>query len=407
MKIVVTLEQRFDRTPDGAVWTQVAYAYAFWKRYLAVFEQVQVLARVRETPIVPDGWQRADGENVSFAKVPDYKGPLQYLMRARSISRVARSAWHPGDAVIVRVPSAIGAVLVSRLNRERYPYAVQVVGDPLTMFAPGAVDHPLRVFWRWWFSRQLKRQCAQAAAAAYVTKYYLQRGYPCPAYSVAFSDVELDQTAFVGAPRVARTGVDAIRLIAVGSLAQPYKGLDVLIQALGLCRRRGANLELVVVGDGRYRASLEAQARALELVPHVHFRGQLTAGDAVQSQLDQADIFVLPSRAEGLPRALLEAMARGLPCIGSTVGGIPELLDLEDLVPPGDAAALALRLAEVIRDPGRMVRMSKRSLERATSYRMENLQAREFEFSKHIRQCTESWIRRQKQGRLPVRPGSA
>jgi glycosyltransferase involved in cell wall biosynthesis len=406
MRIVITLEQRFCRTPDGAVWTQVAYAYPFWNQYLAVFEQVQVIARVRETPGVPLNWQRADGEDVSFVGVPDYVGPLQYLLHAHSIARVTRRAWHAGDAVILRVPSAIGSLLVSTLNRRRYPYAVQVVGDPYAVFAPGVVGHPLRVFWRWWFSRQLKRQCMHAAAAAYVTGNFLQRGYPCPAYTVEYSDVELDESAFVDAPLLPRPEARSIRLITVCSLARPYKGLDVLIQAVALCRRQGSDIELVVVGGGKYRSALEAQARALGLAGQVHFLGQLTAGGDIRAQLDQADVFVLPSKAEGLPRAMLEAMARGLPCIGSMVGGIPEILASEDLVPPDDSVALARRLGEVIHDPERKARMSKRNLARAKAYGMERLQERKIEFFRHIRQCTESWLRRQTPGTLPPLAGS-
>ena len=66
--------------------------------------------------------------------------------------------------------------------------------------------------------------------------------------------------------------------------------------------------------------------KAKALRDRVRFRGQLTTPVDVRAELDRADLFVLPSRQEGLPRAMIEAMARALPCIGSSVGGIPELL---------------------------------------------------------------------------------
>ena len=122
----------------------------------------------------------------------------------------------------------------------------------------------------------------------------------------------------------------------MGTLEQLYKAPDVLLDAVGQCFRQGLDLELVWIGGGQYQQQLEARAKELGLSPRVRFLGQLPAGDAVRGELDRADLFVLPSRQEGLPRAMLEAMARGLPCIGSTVGGIPELLPAEDLVPPGD-----------------------------------------------------------------------
>jgi glycosyltransferase involved in cell wall biosynthesis len=125
----------------------------------------------------------------------------------------------------------------------------------------------------------------------------------------------------------------------------------------------------------------------------VTFRGQLPAGPEVRAELDQADVFLLPSRTEGLPRALVEAMARGLPCVGSTVGGIPELLPAEDMVPPGDAGALASKIREVVTDPARMARMSERNLRAAQDYRQDVLQPRRDAFYRHVRERTEAWQR--------------
>lgn len=85
-------------------------------------------------------------------------------------------------------------------------------------------------------------------------------------------------------------------------------------------------LELRFIGDGGYRSTLTKMASDQGIADRVKFLGWLAAGPAVRAELDRADLFVLPSRTEGLPRALVEAMARGLPCIGSTAGGIPELL---------------------------------------------------------------------------------
>ena len=90
---------------------------------------------------------------------------------------------------------------------------------------------------------------------------------------------------------------------------------------------------------------------------------------------------------------MVEAMARGLPCIGSTVGGIPELLPSEDLVPPGDVEALAGKIREVVSDPQRMARMSARNLHKAKEYREEVLGKRRSDFYRHVKEKTEAWLR--------------
>ena len=395
MKVVVVLEHRYACTPDGAVWTQTQFPYQFWVRYLEVFEQVRVVARVCEVLTVPSDWRRADGEGVAFASVPYYIGLWQYLQRARSVKRAATNAIGMNDAVILRVGSRIATCIEPLLRRTGHPYGVEVVSDPADAFAPGSIRHPLRPFFRWLFPRDLRRQCCGACAVAYVTEHALQNRYP-PApstFSTYYSDVDLPDSALVSVPRLRQQVARIFTIITIGSLAQLYKAPDVLIDAVATCLREGLDLKLILVGDGKYRAELEARAAALDLGERVYFLGQLPAGDAVRTQLDQADLFVLASKTEGLPRAMIEAMARGLPCIGSTVGGIPELLPPEDMVPPGDVAALAVKITEVVTDPERMAWMSARNLEKAKAYREEVLRERRLAFYRHVRETTETWVK--------------
>lgn len=395
MNLVVTLEYRFDRTPDGVVWTHTAYAHPFWLRYLAAFDAVYVVARIRDVPHILGNPNRADGGRVHFVGIPYYLGPGQYMLKARQVARVVRNAVTPSDAVILRVPSQIANALVPQLHKRNHPYGIEVVGDPYDVFAPGAVSHPLRPFLRWWFPRQLQRQCVGACAVAYVTEQALQRRYP-PAQGASathYSDVELPESAFVSSHRQFRPGARSFVIITVATLAQLYKAPDVLIDAVAACVRDGLDLHLALVGDGKYRPEMEARVMALGLGKRVHFLGQLPAGDAVRAELDRADVFVLPSRTDALPRAMIEAMARGLPCIGSTIGGVPELLSPEDLVPPGDVSALANKMGEVVRDPERMMCMSKRNLEKAREYREETLRDRRAAFYDYVRDRTEDWLR--------------
>jgi glycosyltransferase involved in cell wall biosynthesis len=392
MNVVVSTEHRFDRTPDGAVWTQTMFARPFWSRYLHIFDHVRVVARVREVARVPETWQRADGDGVSFAALPCYIGPLQYLRQRRRLTEAALAAVGPADAVIFRAPSAIAARIEPALRRAGRPYGVEVLGDPYDVFAPGAVRHPLRPFFRWWFPRQLRRLCTGAAATGYVTERALQRRYP-PApqsFTTSYSDVELAEGTFATAPRTPRSE-GTWTLVSVGSLAQMYKAPDVQIDAAARLVKEGLDLRLVLVGDGRHRSELEARAAALGMTERVVFRGQLTAGAAVRAELNAADVFLMPSRTEGMPRAMIEAMARGLPCIGSTMGGIPELLPPEDMASPGDVAALAAVIRAVVTDPERMARMSARNLSRAQAYREDELRARRTGFYRALREYTEAW----------------
>lgn len=398
MELTILFDHRFCQDGQGTVFSLQNYNYRlFAERYLAVFDSVQIIARVRETPMPRPPDRATEGKGIRVLSVGDWHGSLQYLRHYRSVSRMCREVAAGPAAVLMIAPGTLGHLARKSLQSRRHPYAVEVVGDPWDVFSPGTVRHPLRPVFRRLFAQQLRSQCAGACAVAYVTERTLQERYPAApgAFATHCSDVVLDDTAFVAEPARTRNIPGRIRLIAVGTLAQLYKAHDVLLQAVAQCVHQGLDLELAVVGDGGHRGRLERQAASLGLTERVFFRGQLPAGGAVREELDRADLFVLPSKTEGLPRAMIEALARALPCIGSTVGGIPELLPPEDMVPPGDVAALAGKIREVVGDPQRRQRMATRNLRRAADFRSELLRQRHREFCQFLRQRTEQWINRQ------------
>lgn len=132
----------------------------------------------------------------------------------------------------------------------------------------------------------------------------------------------------------------AVRLLTVARL-HPVKGIDTFLQALGAFARDRPEVSFsyTIVGDGPARAALEALNRSEELGARVRFTGQLSS-DEVAEALAAADVFVLPSHSEGLPVALIEAVAAGLPLLASRITGIPELLAEDQnglFLRPGDA----------------------------------------------------------------------
>ncbi len=414
MEVIVSLEQRFGGTSDGSVWADVAASYSFWQRYLEVFEKVKVLARVADVPRVPETWVRADGNDVTFIRVPHYLGALEYARRFLQVRAAIRGVRFQESAVIMRVPSFIASHLTRMLLTASHPFGVEIVGDPYDVFAPGTIRHPLRPYLRWSLVRQLRQQCMRACAAAYVTEYTLQRRYPSKLYSVGVSDVHLPSAASLRALDFEthfssvdlRQGAFAsghrrypgdeprspVRLLTVGSLEQPYKGIHHLLAALRQCTLRGLDVTLTVVGDGRTRSKLERQAVTLGLGERVTFLGKVPSGPALWVQMEEADLFVLASLTEGLPRAMIEAMARGMPCIGTHVGGVPELLAPEDIVPPGDPIALSERILEVTRSKARLAKMSAANLAKAGEFHELKLHQRRLGFYRHLHDVTNGWL---------------
>jgi glycosyltransferase involved in cell wall biosynthesis len=403
MNLVIALEHRFFRTPDGSYWSETLYPRPFWSRYLSVFSQLGILARVHDTPTKSESWKRVDGDRVSFVPIPAYVGPSAFLLSFLRVRAAVQNAGLDRSAVILRVPGMIASVVSSCLERGR-PYGVEVIGDPLDVFSRHAVSHPLRPFFRWWFTRTLKRQCQEAACSLYVTDHALQDRYPPGTskgglsasgipqehLSVGASDADLQDPAFVNSVADTRQG-ERFRLIHVGTLEVLYKAPDVLLGALARCVAEGLNGELVMIGDGRERPRMERLAQRLRVADRVKFLGQLPAGEAVRRELDTSDLFVLPSRQEGMPRALIEAMARGLPCIGTTVGGIPELLPDVALVPRNDVNSLAAKILQFARDPKLRAALARMNLTAARRYHESILQPKRVAFYERLRDITEAW----------------
>jgi phosphatidyl-myo-inositol dimannoside synthase len=395
MSVLIALEQHFIGGADGRVYTSGPPNYAFWCRYLSVFKEVVVLARVRQTTDPQPPEQRADGPGVTFWWLPDYTGPAEYLKKLVRLRSEVSKAVIRSDAYILRLPGAIGNLAANEIGRLGRVYAVEVVADSWDVFSPGAIRTPLRPFYRRHITRTLRRNCQRAIAASYVTRSALQARYPAGlgAYVCAISDVRLsghfaDRETIENRKLRVTERAEGIsrpaRLGFVGSLATHSKGADVLLKAVAICLQGDLHVEAHLLGDGRCRREFEALARKLGVSQHVHFHGHLPAGNAIFEFLDTIDIFVMPSRTEGLPRAMLEAMARGCPCIGSAIGGIPELLAPEALIPPSDERELSAAIRRFVSNRDLMLRMIEHNFKVAETFRPELLDELQHSFLSEV-----------------------
>ena len=150
-----------------------------------------------------------------------------------------------------------------------------------------------------------------------------------------------------------------LRLLYIGRLARE-KGLYEVLHGLKLARARGTQAQLVIVGSGPEGARLRQLASGLGLAPDVSFTGPVFGRDKI-SLLGNADVLVLASHSEGLPYALLESMAAGVPVIATRVGAIPDVMDdgVHGLfVPPRDPNAISRAIATLGADRESLARMS-------------------------------------------------
>jgi glycosyltransferase involved in cell wall biosynthesis len=157
-------------------------------------------------------------------------------------------------------------------------------------------------------------------------------------------------------------------LLTVGRLAPP-KGFDDAIRALAELKRRGSAPRLILVGDGPQRARLEALARDGGVADLVQFRGALVH-DQLLALYRSAWLLLAPSkvlasgRRDGIPNVIIEAMAMGLPCIGTRAAGLEEAIvpgETGALCDPGDPMSLADTIMGMLRDPSELDRMGSKA----------------------------------------------
>lgn len=369
--------------------------YRVWYEYLQIFEQIALFARVRyDRSFLGKAEAVVSGPGVEVIEIPFFRGPFQYLRMRSQLSQLAHQVIPQADAFLLRVPGLIGGSLAKALRRTGRGYAVQVVGDPWDVYGAGQTGGTLRPLYRQVLTYDLKRVCKTADALWYVTQRSLQQRYPPPeaAFVVACTDSQIGDA--LATPAELRIRLDSITtpgkrrpniLGWVGSFWQRNKRADILLKAGAICRTRGLDLQIRFAGDGKLLHEYEQLAAQLGIADRVEFLGHLGAGKPIYEFLDSIDLFVMSSPAEGLPRAMLEAMARACPCIGTYAGGMPELLDESALVQPGDPTALADRIMEKLAEPEELARMALRNHKEARKYTPERVSETRLSFLMAIR----------------------
>lgn len=384
MKLSLYFDHRYYLDAAGIPRSKQNFNYEYFqKRHLGVFDDIRILARLEAASSDEVCDEYTLGPGVTLVPIGNWHGPLGFLMNISRIKRVISREVALGSASIGILPGVVPSVAIAILIARGRKFAVEVGGDPWDVFSPGAYRAGLRPLVRFFSRWLLAYQCRKASAVNYVTSRLLQERYPCSpgVFSNAASNVELPEEAFVEEPkRYADLGMRSARLVFVGMLEQMVKAPDVALNAVAICHQKGMPVELHFVGDGRHRKDLEELASRLILSESVFFHGRLSAGEMVRQVLDECDMFIMPSRAEGLPRAMIEAMARGLFCIGTDVGGIPELIEKRWLVPPNDAASLAERVMLALANVEDMRSAARRNLDFSRSYASKELSRRWHEF---------------------------
>lgn len=398
MQMTLVMDHRFVRHRSGVIYSRTRYDAAFFEtNYLPVFDSVKILARVEDDRQCGEPGLPIESARISVVPLPMWSGPVDAACKVRAIRNFLEDELGGGEATMLMAPGVTATLAAQVLERDRRVYGLEVVGDPDLSLSSGAFRHPLRPPIRWQMVRSLRQLCQRADVACYVTSESLQAKYPAgPDTTVcSVSDVSLRPEDFRDEPRVLDGALFHPNIVFAGTLDTMYKGVDILLEAIRFCIQGGLCPKVSLAGSGRHLPELQRQADVSGVADCVQFLGNVQGRPAMRALLDSNDLFVLPSRQEGLPRAMVEAMARGLPCIGTRVGGIPELLPDEVLIPANDPHALATTIRSVCLDRATLNRLSAENWARAHAFSEDALLPQRWKCYRELKARTSAWIEQQ------------
>jgi glycosyltransferase involved in cell wall biosynthesis len=332
---------RIDQSPSGKYYGNEINDILV-NRYLQLGKRVTFILRKRSI----EEWQTAHlqelkSESLSVATVPDYMDFKHYILNAGKCKKIVKEYVLNCDILIARIPSSIGYWAIDAAKQYAKPYMVEVVGCPWDALWNhsflGKVLAPYAFI-------KLKNYVRKSFFTLFVTKHFLQTRYKSFQYQTGISDVIISATPdSVLEERILKIGGCKIyKSFIAGTLAGldvPYKGHNTVLEAIAVLKSKGLIMSYRVAGKGT-GVKLMAKAKKLGIANQLEIVGQLPF-NKVSCFFDSLDIYIQPSKQEGLPRALIEAMSRACPCLGSRVGGIPELLPMNYCFPPGKSHELA------------------------------------------------------------------
>lgn len=382
MDLLLVYEDKAALDREGNVYIGTAFSNSALECYFQHFDHVTML--VRRADISPDddkrlaGMNKVTNERLSVVFLPNPTADIKSFLDPRIHKEYKRTVLEqitPERAVIVRVPSTSGTIAADYCHEIGKPYLAEAIGCPWDSLwnhsmkgkalAPQAREN-------------LRRVMRNAPYSVYVTNEFLQGRYPTKGITAAISDVELrpmDQSVLEARFAHIRNHTGKIKVATSGGLVA-YKGQQFVIEALSKLKAQGnTNFEYHLAGSGDDE-TLRNLAKELGVENQVFFEGRL-AHEQMFPWLDEMDLYIQPSLQEGLPRAVMEAMSRGLPALGARTGGIPELLGAEYIFPRKGVDAIARMLPSIT--PEEMEHMAARNFERAKDYQKETLDKRRFE----------------------------
>lgn len=328
---------------DGPMYKDVNGVYCnttitseMFKRYFHVVDELVVVIRTLNLDITYEEakMKKVELENMNFVEIGNLNSPKGFLFERKKYKKIIETYVKDSDLIFARMPSIISDMTLDIAKKYKKKYLVEVGGCAWDAYW----NHSLigKIVAPYMYINE-KRHIKDSNFSIYVTEKWLQSRYPSTGLQGNASNVYLkNKKSDVLEKRIMKIKNKKEEPFVIGTTAAinvKYKGQQYVIEAISNLNKKGYNFVYELVGGGE-KQYLEKIATKFKVKNKVKFKGLMLQED-VMDWLEGIDMYIQPSKQEGLPRALVEALSMACPAMGSTTAGIPELLQPENIFSNG------------------------------------------------------------------------
>lgn len=342
-------------------------------RYLNVFDNIIFAARTKyvfSKEQLGNNIFPINNDRIEIFPIPFFQGPKEYAKYYLKTKRILKDIADKCDACVFRLPSAVAFACLDIAVKKKLPIGLEIVANPyeLKKNTNNLLAKVLMSIWH----NNLSKVCKLADAISYVTERSLQSVYPpnSNGFSTYYSSIEMDDSFFFK-PR--ELDSNKIEIAHVSNHIKTFlKGHLSVINTVKLLKDKGFDVVARFAGEGEYINLFMDEAKEIGVDKNIEFVGTLDK-NGLKELLLKSNIMIFPSFSEGLPRVLIEAMAAGLPCLSTPVGGIPELLDDYLLLDPNDVIGFANKTEEIFTNSTLYSQLSSDNYNKALEFEKKTL----------------------------------
>lgn len=372
----------FIKDENGQVYTTGGLNDKKLEEYVHYFGDLTVFSRERKmnSKDQKDKMSKADTTGVTFDSIPklDFFSLLFGKIRAR-IKKLVNDS----EFIIIRMPSYVGIIAAKEAKKQGKKYLIEMVACPWdALWNYGKIQKKLFALPTYWLT---KRVVKEAPNVIYVSELFLQNRYPTNGNSIGCSDVVLlpiEQSILPYRLTKIANMSSTIKIGTLANLALKCKGQHFVIRAIANLKNKGIQVEYYLAGGGDFSYLTEI-AKKYHVKENVHILGSLPH-DKVFQLLDDIDIYIQPSLQEGLPRAVVEAMSKACPVIGSRTGGIPELIGESYIFERKDINGIENKIIELVDNKELLVQAATQNFEKAKEFGLKDLKEKREKFYQEI-----------------------